>query len=231
MNNDSGKRVGILGGSFDPVHNGHIGLATQVQAKFQLDHILFIPAYISPHKQNRRPTSPHHRLAMLKRALAPHPLFLLSEMELNKREVSFTIDTLSVMTTQQPDTDFFLIMGKDAFAGIKTWKSVHQLLEMCHVIVATRPGYTLEGRDANRKNLFPDLESLYLPATVEEDVVVFPHRNKKVTLNFFDLIPMDVSSSIIRERINGHREIKNMLPPEVEKYIIENQLYRTKFHP
>jgi len=208
MSRKAGKRVGILGGSFDPVHNGHIGLATQVREKFHLDHILFMPTYISPHKQDRGPVSPHHRLAMLRLAVAPHPFFLISEMELNRKEVSFTVDTLSNLTEKQPDTEFFLIMGKDTFAGIKTWKAVHRLFGMSHVIVATRPGYTLEG-----------------------DIMVFRHREKATKLNFFDLIPMDVSSSDIRERINSHRDIKNMLPPEVENYIIDNQLYSTKSYP
>ena len=231
MKKSSKKRVGILGGSFDPVHNGHIGLATQVKEKFRLDQILFIPAFISPHKQDSRPAPAHHRLAMLQLAIAPHPCFLISEMELDRKKVSFTVDTLSVLTAEQPDTDFFLIMGSDAFAGIKTWKSIRQLLGMGHFIVATRPGFTLERIEENLKNLFPDLESSFSPATVEEDVIVFHHRSQSTTLNFFDLIPMDISSSVIRKNINRHREIKNMLPPEVENYMIKNQLYVAKSHP
>ena len=231
MRKKTGKRVGILGGSFDPVHNGHIGLAAQVREKFQLDHILFIPAYISPHKQDSKPASPHHRLAMLQLALDPHPFFMISEMELLRKEVSFTIDTLSVLTDKQPDTEFFLIMGNDAFAGIKTWKSVHRVLGMCHVIVATRPGYSLEGIEESLKNLFSGSQSLFSPPVKEEEVTVFHHREKATTLNFFDLVPMDISSSVIREKINNHRQIKNMLPLEVENYIIKNQLYRAKSHP
>ena len=152
-------------------------------------------------------------------------------MELNNKEVSFTVDTLSVLTGKQPDTEFFLIMGNDAFAGIKTWKSVHRVLGMCHVIVATRPGYSLEGIEESLKNLFPGSESLFSPPVKEEEVTVFHHREKATTLNFFDLVPMDISSSVIREKINNHRQIKNMLPLEVENYIIKNQLYRTKSHP
>lgn len=231
MSKNADKRVGVLGGSFDPVHNGHIGLATQVQKKFQLDHILFIPAYLSPHKQDSKPASARHRLAMLKLALTPHSQFLISEMELNRKEVSFTVDTLSDLTATQPQTEFFLIMGKDAFAGIKTWKSVSRLLGMCHVIVATRPGYPLEGMEDSLKNLFPELENPFSPATLQGDIMVCHHRQKKTTLNFFDLTPIDVSSSIIREKIYRNQETKNLLPPEVENYIIENQLYPTPSHP
>ena len=223
--------MGILGGSFDPVHNGHIGLAAQVREKFQLDHILFIPAYISPHKQDNKPASPNHRLAMLQLAIDASAFFLISEMELKRKEVSFTVDTLSVLTDKQPDTDFFLIMGNDAFAGIKTWKSVHRVLGMCHVIVATLPGLPLEGIEENLKNLLPNAESLYSPPLKEKEVTVFHHREKTTTLNFFDLVTMDISSSVIRKRIYNHQQIKNMLPLEVENYIIKNQLYQTKSHP
>ncbi len=223
--------MGILGGSFDPVHKGHIGLATRALEKFQLDQILFIPAYISPHKLDSKPASPGHRLAMLKLALSAQPLFLISEIELNRKEVSFTVDTLSVLTASEPHTEFFLIMGNDAFSGINTWKSVSRLLGMCHVIVATRPGYPLKGIAEGLINLFPEAESLYSPPTRKGDVLVCHHREKTTTLNFFDLKPLDISSSIIREKCSGHGEIKNMLPPEVENYIIENQLYSTPSHP
>jgi len=230
MKNNAQKRVGILGGSFDPVHRGHIGLATGARDKFKLDHILFIPAYLSPHKLTSEPASPHHRLAMLRLALGPHPFFSILEIELENRQVSFTVDTLSHLTALNPDTDFFLIIGKDAFLNIKTWKSVHRLLGMCHVIVATRPGYALEGREGCLENICAGFENLYSPATREADVMVFRHLENKTTLNFFDLTPIDISSTVIREKINRHQEIKNMLPPEVENYMIENQLYREPSH-
>ncbi len=229
MKKNARKRVGILGGSFDPVHRGHIGLATGAREKFKLDHILFIPAYLSPHKLTSEPASPRHRLAMLKLALGPYPFFSTLEIELEKRQVSFTIDTLSALTTLNPDTDFFLIIGKDAFLSITTWKSVHRLLGMCHVIVATRPGY-VEGIEECLESICAGCENLYSPATLEEDVTVFRHLEKKTTLNFFDLPPMDISSSVIRERINRHQEIKKMLPAEVENYMIANQLYLEQSH-
>ncbi len=222
------KRVGILGGSFDPVHNGHISLATQVREKFHLDHILFIPAYISPHKQDKKPTPSSHRLAMLRLATASQPFFLISEMELIRKEVSFTIDTLTALRNEQPETDFYLIMGMDAFEGIGTWKAAHQLLESCHIIVASRPGYTMKGIEEILKTLFRDSSVPYVPTTQDGDILTFRHQEKQTTLNFFDLPPINVSSSQIREAIAIHQEVKNMLPPEVENYIMRNQLYRAK---
>jgi nicotinate-nucleotide adenylyltransferase len=229
MNKPQNKRVGVLGGSFDPVHRGHIGLATGARETFQLDSVLFIPAYLSPHKLNSEPAPPHHRLAMLELALAPHPFFSISRVELEKKEVSFTVDTLSHLTAGHPDTDFFLIMGIDAFMGINTWKSVYRLLGMCHVIVATRPGFK-SGIDDCVENLFAEQGNLYSPATPKGEITAFHHLKKNTTLNFFDLPPLDISSTNIRDRTHHHLAIKNMLPPEVENYMIANQLYLEQSH-
>ncbi len=225
MNKNATKRVGILGGSFDPVHKGHIGLATGAREKFRLDRVVFIPAFLSPHKLGSDPAPPLHRLAMLELALAPYPFFSISRIELEKKEVSFTVDTLSQLTAGHPDTEFFLIMGIDAFQGINTWKSVHRLLGMCHVIVATRPGYPLDRMEGCLETVFADQAGLYSPATRDGDVMVFNHLEKKTAIHFFDLPPMDISSTAIRERTHRRLEIKNMLPPEVENYMITNRLY------
>jgi nicotinate-nucleotide adenylyltransferase len=225
MNKPQKKRVGVLGGSFDPVHKGHIGLATGARDKFQLDSVLFIPAYLSPHKLDCAPAPAQHRLAMLEIALSPHPSFSISGVELLKKGVSFTVDTLAHLTALHPDTDFFLIMGIDAFMGLKTWKSAHRLLEMCYVIVATRPGYPQNGIEDCLKNLFFAQEGAYSPATLEGDVTVFHHPEQNTTINFFDLQPEDIASRDIRDRTHRRLEIKNMLPPEVENYMIANQLY------
>lgn len=229
MKNNDKKRVGVFGGSFDPVHNGHLGLAVHAREKFQLDRVLFVPAYLSPHKLDSEPAHPRHRLAMLRLALGANPFFSISEVELEKKEISFTINTLSQLTALHPDTDFFLIMGIDAFMGIKTWKSVYRLLGMCHVVVATRPGFK-EGIEDSLKNLVAGQESMYSPATRKEGVTIFHHLEKNTTLNFFDLPPLDISSSVIRTKIHRHQETKNMLPPEVENYMITNQLYLDQSH-
>jgi|GEM_PF-1358174 len=168
---------------------------------------------------------------MLQLATASWPFFLISEMELARKEVSFTIDTLAALLSEQPETDFYLIMGMDAFQGIGTWKAVRQLLESCHVIVAARPGYSTRGIEETLKNIFHDSPAPYLPAARDRNVLTFCHREKKTRLYIFDLPPIHISSSQIREKIRTHQEVKNMLPPEVENYIMQNQLYRTKTYP
>jgi len=221
------KRVGILGGSFDPVHNGHLGLAHQVREEFRLDHVVFIPAHISPHKRDQKSAPAHHRLAMLRLAAGSSLHLQVSEIELKRKGVSFTVDTLATLMADQPQTDFFLIMGMDAFQGITTWKDAGRLLALCHVIVAARPGHALEGIESLVTGLFADLPVHYRAPCKTGRVVTFAHEEAATTLNFFDLVPMDVSSSGIRDRIRRNLEIKNMLPPEVENYIITFQLYRT----
>lgn len=225
------KQVGILGGSFDPVHNGHLGLAHQVREEFRLDHVVFIPAHISPHKRDKKSAPARHRLAMLRLATGPFPHLKISEIELKRKGVSFTVDTLAALMAEQPQTDFFLILGMDAFAGIATWKEVARLLAMCHVVVAARPGHALEGSESLVRNLFAGLPVHYRAPVQTGRVVTFAHEQAATTLNFFDLAPMDVSSSGIRDRIHRNLEIKNMLPPEVENYIMNFQLYRTQSHP
>ena len=223
--------MGVLGGSFDPVHNGHLNLASRVLERFHLDHVLFIPAYLSPHKQDSEPAPSPHRLAMLRLATASNPCFLVSEIELKRREVSFTIDTLNELLAEQPKNDYFLIMGMDAFENIHTWKAVNQLIESCHILVAARPGHSFEKTEEKLKDLFPDSPAPFQPSTREGEVTVFQHREKKTSLNFFDLPLVDISSSQIRERLNAKKEIKKLLPPEVENYIMQNQLYRAKSTP
>jgi nicotinate-nucleotide adenylyltransferase len=133
-------KSGILGGTFDPVTLGHLGLARNIQEKMNLDRIWFVPAWKSPHKQDQPTTDACHRSNMLKEALAPYPDFEISEIELNREEVSYTIDTLIELQSRYSDTEWYLILGMDTFQEFSTWKNVREILEKVHLAVATRPG-------------------------------------------------------------------------------------------
>ena len=211
--------------------SGIFGLANQVKERFELDEVVFIPAYISPHKQDKETASADHRLAMLRLAIAPYPYFKVSEIELKRQGVSYTVDTLAALKSQQPETDFFLIMGMDAFAGLPTWKDTVRLFKMCHLIVAARPGHSWDGIEGRVKGLFKNAPGSDFKPIKTGNVKVFEHAEGNTTLNFFNLVPMAVSSSEIREKLAHHRELKNRLPPEVENYIMRNQLYRAKSLP
>ncbi|MFQ5450976.1 MAG: nicotinate-nucleotide adenylyltransferase [Nitrospinaceae bacterium] len=221
-------RVGILGGTFDPVHNGHLGLAAGVRNQFHLDRILFIPARQSPHKQGQPLTSSFHRLEMLRRAVSPFPGFQVSDIELKREGVSYTIDTLDTLGAEHPRWEFYLIMGADVFEGLSTWKDTARLLAMSHIIVAARPGYTLNCMEKTLKSLSSGAPVLYSPEKREDGTTVFHQGETGTTLSFFNLEPLNISASDIRDRIRKKREIKNMLPPEVENYIMKNQLYRVE---
>ncbi len=220
---DSMKKIGLLGGTFDPVHNGHLHLAEQAQRFFNLDKVVFVPAYRSPHKLALEPVSCEHRLAMLTRALEGLPRFSMDKIEINKNEVSYTIETLKELQSNHPDWNIFLILGADAFQAIDTWKQCSQLLDYCNILVGTRPGAELQVSDSVKNKLI-----LSASAT---DVKVFKNLEKGTGVTFFQISPLDISSKNIRQRIYREEEVKNLLPPSVDHYIMQYRLYRDDSPP
>ena len=132
------KKIGLIGGTFDPVHNGHLYLAEQAQDIFDLEKVIFIPAFRSPHKLAIQPESCKHRLAMLALALENRPTFSMNKIEIEKQAVSFTIDTLKALKSEYSDWELFLILGADAFQAIDTWKKSSQLFDFCNI---SRPAF------------------------------------------------------------------------------------------
>jgi len=220
---DSMKKIGLLGGTFDPVHNGHLHLAGQAQRFFNLDKVVFIPAYRSPHKLALEPVSCEHRLAMLTRALEDIPRFSLDKIEINKNEVSYTIETLKQLQSDHPDWNIFLILGADAFQAIDTWKQCSQLLDYCSILVGNRPGAELLVSDSVKNKL-----SL---SASETDANVFKNPEKGTGVTFFQISPLDISSKKIRQKIHSEEEVKNLLPPSVDHYIMQHRLYRDDSPP
>lgn len=225
MNKSDTRREGLLGGSFDPVHFGHLGLAAEIRERFHLDRILFIPAHVSPHKQGQPVTPSFHRREMLRLAIEDKPSFELSEIELQRKGVSYTIDTLNALQAGNPATEFYLIMAADTFQDLGTWKEYRRVLEDCNVLVAERPGFTMGNPDEALQRLYQEL----MPYQVESsgtDAAEYRRRDNGRTLVFFQLkTPTDISSHEIRHHVHQKTSIKNLLPPQVEHYIIENNLY------
>lgn len=230
------ERIGILGGTFDPIHSGHLGIASEAREKFRLDRVLFVPANISPHKRQRTITPPHHRLEMIRLAIQSEPAFCVSEIEINRAGISYTIDTLESLERVCPDAELFLILGADAFKDMATWKEYRRLLEKYHILVATRPGHALENQDDLVRELG---DHVVLPQASEESCQFtgkgktrsFQHRRTGKNLILFQITPCPVSSSEIRENVRNKKEIKNMLPVEVENYIMMHQLYQAESSP
>jgi nicotinate-nucleotide adenylyltransferase len=229
---DSMKKIGLLGGTFDPVHNGHLHLAEQAQRFFNLEKVLFIPAYRSPHKLAFEPVSCEHRLSMLTLALEGLPRFSIDKMEINKNEVSYTIETLKDLQLNHPEWNLFLILGADAFQDIDTWKQCMQLLDFCNILVGTRPGAELQVSDSVKNKL-----TLSTSATNDRtsssatDVKVFKNLEKGTGVTFFQISPLDISSKEIRQQIHRGEEVKYLLPPSVDHYIMRHRLYRDDSPP
>ena len=138
------KRIAFYGGSFDPVHNGHLLIAQRLSALFDLDEFVFIPAFHAPHKPDRKPTSAYDRYAMLSLATRDEPQIRVSKIEIELPEKPFTVETLDgVKNKIYPDTDIFFVMGADSWMDILTWREWEKVLTMVSHIVVTRPGYEI----------------------------------------------------------------------------------------
>ncbi|MDA8560271.1 nicotinate-nucleotide adenylyltransferase [Nitrospinae bacterium] len=227
MNNEL-KRVGLLGGTFDPVHNGHLDLARKTTQLFNLQKVLFIPVSQSPHKLDVRPASSLHRVAMLELALEQKTKFSIELWEVDKGGISYTIETLSRIKERYPDWELFLILGADAFLLMDTWKSFTDILKLCHVLVSTRPGIKLRVPDKLIQTLglkkFPlDNNDLILPITLS--------TTSEKTIRLYQIPTQNISSREIRGKVQEKKEIKNLLPPAVDHYIMQHQLYRAESPP
>jgi nicotinate-nucleotide adenylyltransferase len=224
------RRLGILGGSFDPVHNGHLGLAKSILTMLSLDSVLFVPVCISPHKLEQTLADPQHRLAMLQLATRSEPAFAVTDLEIRTGGISYTVDTLERLHTLHPESELFLILGWDAFREFNAWKNPEKILELCHVVVATRPGYG-DGRPEHfpAQPAFANFERC--GEGEPADALRFRNRATGRQLAFMQIDPVAVSASDIRQKVLRGAPIKNLLPSSVEHYIIEHRLYSVQPRP
>ena len=224
---NKGKRqIGMLGGSFDPVHMGHIGLAQETREKFSLDQILFIPVFQSPHKSHIPLTSTTHRMEMLRLALRDSAHFGISDTEMRREEISYTIDTLNHFRFIYPNSELFLIMGYDNLLDLDSWKGSREIMKKCHILVASRPGSKPFSSTDKIFGLFNG-DSPYRLGKIKNKNQEFIHRETENKLVVYDISPRDISSSVVRERLASGKSVDNLLPPEVETYIIGHRIYKT----
>lgn len=194
-------KIAIMGGTFDPVHYGHLVTAEAARCGFHLDKVIFVPSGRPPHKRERNISPAEHRLTMTRLAVATNPFFQVSRVEIDRPGFSYAIDTVNAFFDQYgPDTEIYFITGADAILEILTWKHVDRLVEKCRFIAATRPGFQLS-----------DLQDLL-------------HRFSGRII-FMEVPALAISSTNIRERVQKGRPIKYLLPETVEEYIFDNDLY------
>lgn len=215
------KRIGILGGTFNPIHAGHLKAAEDVQKKFLLEKVLFIPSYIPPHKEPVDMTSPFHRLRMIELAVSSHPQFLASSIEIEAKGRSYSIFTLKKLNKAFPEAIIFFILGIDAFLEIDTWKEYKKVLEQCCFIIVSRPGYRLEeASDALPPEYKKKMIEVRSPVKIDDNMIL----SYKIFL--FPMESLDIASTEIRKNIRQGRSIKGLVPEAVEDYVRENKLYR-----
>lgn len=190
------SRIGIYGGTFDPVHHGHLITAQSVKELRNLDKIIFIPSFISPHKKGFIVSEPEHRINMLKLALDNIPYFDWSDFEIKRKTVSYTIDTLSEMKNHYDDIE--LIVGEDNIKSFDKWKSPEEILKVATIIVLRRR----TDADIESSNIF---------------------INKAVIL---ETPRIDISGTIIRQRVRQGLPIEFLVPQSVMKYIYDFNLYK-----
>lgn len=201
-------RIGLFGGSFDPVHVGHLMIAEHVREARELDRILFIPASTPPHKPGRRITSGAHRLEMLRRAVAGNPGFEVSDVELRREGKSYTILTVRELQAALPhDAHLCFIMGGDMVHELPTWYQAHQLVDLIDIVAVDRPGHTLG-----------DLAAL--------DAAFGPERVRRLRALAVPFPQIDLSSTLIRRRARKGLSIRYLVPEAVRQYIDEHGLYR-----
>lgn len=196
------RRIGIIGGTFDPVHIGHLIIAEESRCRLDLEKVVFIPAGQPPHKPSEPIASAEHRYAMTVLATRDNPAFEVSRIEMERPGPSYTVDTIEELrSTCRDEVEFFFIVGADSLLEILTWHQPERLINLCRIVAATRPGYD----QAEAERLLP---RAYLERTV-----------------FLDAPSVDISSTELRERVASGTPIRYLVPRDVEEYILKNGLY------
>ena len=220
------KRIAIYGGTFDPVHSGHLEVARQVSSLFAIDEFLFVPARIAPHKHDRAVTSGLHRYAMLALATNADARLQISTFELDGPERQYTVDTLSHFRSEFGNTDLFFVMGADSWEEITTWREWQRLLTLANFIVVTRPGYEVTANHvpAEFASQVVDVRSSKSDRANE----MADSGEKRVFIT--DAVMHDVSATEVRKaaREEDFESLVRLVPLEVADYLRKYRLYRNK---
>ncbi|WP_263119755.1 nicotinate-nucleotide adenylyltransferase [Cellulomonas sp. RIT-PI-Y] len=189
-------RLGVMGGTFDPIHHGHLVAASEVAARFELDEVVFVPTGAPSFKQNADVTPAEHRYLMTVIATASNPRFTVSRVDIDRPGLTYTVDTLRDLAAERPDADLYFITGADAIAQILTWKDSAELFDLAQFVAVTRPGHQLilDG----------------LPT----------HR-----VSQWEIPALSISSTDVRDRARADRPVWYLVPDGVVQYIAKHHLY------
>lgn len=196
-------RIGLMGGTFDPIHYGHLVTAEEAFIRFKLDRVIFIPSGMPPHKSERKVVEGAHRFIMAQMATITNPHFDVSRIEVDEKGPTYTVDTLKKLKAgEYKDADLIFITGADAILEIFTWKNPEELFTLCRFAAATRPGYV-----------------------VSDDMLKSLYKFGPGKVDFFEVPALAISSTDIRRRVKEGRPVRYLLPDEVISYILKNGLY------
>jgi nicotinate-nucleotide adenylyltransferase len=212
---------GLFGGTFDPIHIGHLRCAEEMIDLFNLNRIIFVPASRPPHKINAAITPFYHREQMIRLAIEGNPVFSFSDVENRRGGTSYSVETVEYLLDKYrlENLDLYFILGQDAFHAIRTWKDWERLLTICNFAVMTRPGYSNQGLGTI---LTEEFASRF---TYDAEVKGY-HGPTGRTIYFREVTFLDISSSNIRQRAKEGRSVNYLVTNEVRHYIAKNSLYR-----
>jgi nicotinate-nucleotide adenylyltransferase len=191
------EKIGILGGTFDPIHIGHLILAEQVKDRLELDGVIFIPCLQPPHKTKRKSSPAKDRFRMIQLAIEGNRSVSVSDIELKRGGLSYTVDTLRQLKNIHPRSQIYFLTGSDMLEEIHTWREPEEIYKLAKIVIATRPGFD----KFDPKNRF-----------AKKSLVV-------------EISGVEISSSQIREKVKKRQSIKYLVPPRVEEYIKKKKLY------
>ena len=225
MRKSAPERIGIYGGTFDPIHYGHLRVAAAICEAFALDRFFFVPAFVPPHKRDRQISTPYHRYAMLVLATLNHPPIARTKLtaltlELEAPTRPYTIETLQRLQTTYPTAELFFVMGADSFAEVNLWRDYERLLMQYNIIVAARP----PAEDLSAQHLSAQCQShvVDLRGSKRPDLAAF--TEPKVFLT--DYVTVDIAATQVREAVRREQPLAEFVPPDVARYIAKYDLYR-----
>ena len=216
---DRGRKIGIFGGTFNPIHLGHLRSAEEIRESFALDRIYFVLAARPPHRSGDTLVSAAHRLKMVELAVADNPFFQASAVELERTGPSYSIDTIRSFRQMLDPAALFFVVGLDAFREIHTWKEYASIPELCHLIVTSRPGVSTPPPD----QLLP---VALQPALWYDPVQRMYHHTSGHSLVFHEIHGLQISASQVRSLLRQSKSIRYLVPSTVAAYIADNALYQ-----